>query len=125
MLLACFWGEDDVFLVYAVVSYLDLLPYFIPLGSGLQKTHGNLTAEIVDVDYLVSPVKDDNGNFYDSRICAKNETTLPENADANGAYNIARKALWAVSVLKNTEDNDLRNCNLSIKNADWLEFVQK
>lgn len=79
----------------------------------------------VDVDYLISPVKDNNGNFYDSRICAENETTLPENADANGAYNIARKALWAVSVLKNTEDNDLRNCNLSIKNADWLEFVQK
>ncbi len=77
----------------------------------------------VEVDYLISPVKDKNGEFYDSRN-HKNHT-LPENADANGAYNIARKALWAISVLKDTEDDMLQKANLSISNADWLEFVQR
>jgi len=77
----------------------------------------------VDVDYLISPVKGVDGSFYDSRLVK--EKTLPENADANGAYNIARKALWAIDVLKQTKDEELKNANLSIKNAEWLEYVQK
>ena len=76
----------------------------------------------VDIDYLISPVKDKNGNFYDSRNADK---TLPENADANGAYNIARKALWAISVLKDTPDDILPKADLSIKQADWLRFAQQ
>ena len=78
----------------------------------------------VDVDYLISPIKNDDGIFYDSRnACA--DGIHPENADANGAYNIARKALWAISVLKETEDEFLKTADLSIRNSDWLEYVQK
>ena len=43
-----------------------------------------------EVDYLLSPVADTEGHFYDSRNCGDN---LPKDADANGAYNIARKGL--------------------------------
>lgn len=82
----------------------------------------NSVTNNVDIDYLISPVKDSNGVFYDSR---KADKSLPENADANGAYNIARKAMWAISVLKNTDEESLKNANLSMKNADWLEYTQK
>ncbi|MEE1011140.1 MAG: type V CRISPR-associated protein Cas12a/Cpf1, partial [Acutalibacteraceae bacterium] len=74
-----------------------------------------------DVDYLISPVKNSSGGFYDSRCCMDN---LPQNADANGAYNIARKALWAVGVMKNTPDEGLMKANLAISNADWLGYAQ-
>ena len=76
-----------------------------------------------DVDYLISPVKNAAGKFYNSDEC-KVDATLPSNADANGAYNIARKALWAISVIKNTPDEDLPKANISITNEAWLKFAQ-
>lgn len=72
------------------------------------------------IDYMISPVADANGEFYDSRKCGKN---LPENADANGAYNIARKGLWIISQIKQTED--LSKVKLSISNKEWLQYAQK
>ena len=79
----------------------------------------------VDVDYLISPVKDANGDFYDSRNFCGESARLPVNADANGAYNIARKALWAVYKLKETPDDDIMKAKLSVSNKEWLEFLQK
>ena len=76
-----------------------------------------------DEDYLISPVRDANGAFYDSRNY-DDKSILPANADANGAYNIARKALWAIEVLKNTPDEELKKVKLSITNKDWLAFAQ-
>ena len=75
-----------------------------------------------DIDYLISPVKDRNGVFYDSRKITK-EDALPIDADANGAYNIARKGLWAIEQIKKAED--ISKVKLSISNAEWLEFAQK
>ena len=77
-----------------------------------------------DVDYLISPVKGSDGTFYDSRNY-DDSSPLPANADANGAYNIARKALWAINVLKNTEDDQIMKAKISISNKEWLEFVQR
>lgn len=72
-----------------------------------------------EIDYLISPVADENGNFYDSRTCADN---LPKNADANGAYNIARKGLWIARQIKDcNEDGKLK---LAITNKEWLQFAQ-
>lgn len=71
-----------------------------------------------NIDYILSPVKDKKGNFYDSR---KNNETLPKDADANGAYNIARKGLMLVNRIKESKDN---KPNLIISNNDWLSFVQ-
>lgn len=73
-----------------------------------------------DVDYLLSPVADENGHFYDSRNCGD---SLPCDADANGAYNIARKGLWAIRQIQNSQEGE--RPNLAIKNKDWLIFAQQ
>lgn len=72
-----------------------------------------------ETDYLVSPVADEFGNFYDSRSCGK---SLPENADANGAFNIARKGLMLVQQIK--EARDLSKLKFDITNKSWLQFAQ-
>ena len=78
-----------------------------------------------DIDYLVSPVADDTGCFFDSRKQAelKENAVLPMNADANGAYNIARKGLLAIRKMKQ-EENDLAKISLAISNKEWLKFAQ-
>ncbi|MDN4752951.1 type V CRISPR-associated protein Cas12a/Cpf1 [Porphyromonadaceae bacterium W3.11] len=73
-----------------------------------------------DEDYLISPIADANGNFYDSRDCGQN---LPKNADANGAYNIALKGLWALQTIRDTEEE--KKPKLGISNKEWLNFIQK
>lgn len=72
-----------------------------------------------DVDYLVSPVADANGEFYDSR---RADATLPKDADANGAYNIARKGLMLVQKIKNADD--MKKIDFKITNKEWLRFAQ-
>ena len=72
-----------------------------------------------ETDYLISPVMNAKGEFYDSRKCGKN---LPENADANGAYNIARKGLWAIEQIKKTDD--VSKIKLAISNKEWLLYAQ-
>lgn len=72
-----------------------------------------------ETDYLISPVMNENGEFYDSRTCGDN---LPKNADANGAYNIARKGLWVVEQIKQADD--LKKLKLAISNKEWLQFAQ-
>lgn len=73
-----------------------------------------------EVDYIQSPVADEQGVFYNSDIC---DNTLPKDADANGAYNIARKGLWVVNQIKAAAD--LKNIKLAISNKEWLQFVQR
>jgi CRISPR-associated protein Cpf1 len=70
-------------------------------------------------DYIISPVKDSKGRFYDSRTGISN---LPKDADANGAYNIARKGLIIVNRIKQLGDDE--NLKYSITNAEWLNYVQ-
>lgn len=71
------------------------------------------------VDYLISPVKSPDGTFYCSNSA---DLSLPQDADANGAYNIARKALWAIENMKANAEEKTR---LSISNKEWLEYTQK
>lgn len=72
-----------------------------------------------ETDYLISPVMNAKGGFYDSRKCGKG---LPENADANGAYNIARKGLWIIEQIKKADD--LSKLKLAISNKEWLRYAQ-
>ncbi len=74
-----------------------------------------------DIDYLISPVKNSNGEFYDSRNYDLT-SSLPCDADSNGAYNIARKGLWAVNQIKQAEDET--KAKISIKNSEWLQYAQ-
>lgn len=73
-----------------------------------------------ETDYLVSPVADENGNFYDSCTC---DASLPQNADANGAFNIARKGLMLIEQIKATDD--LSKLKFDISNKSWLNFAQQ
>lgn len=73
-----------------------------------------------EVDYLISPVANLNGNFYDSRTA---DITLPKDADANGAYNIARKGLMVIEKIKNA--SDMKKVDLKITNKEWLQFAQR
>ena len=53
-----------------------------------------------ETDYILSPVQDANGAFFDSREeNKKNRPKLPVNGDANGAYNIGRKGLLSIHKL--------------------------
>lgn len=72
------------------------------------------------LDYIISPIKSADGTFFDSRICSE---TMPKDADANGAYNIARKGLILLNQLYDTTANDEFKPNLS--NEIWLNFAQK
>ena len=72
-----------------------------------------------EVDYLLSPVADEQGHFFDSREGIEN---LPNNADANGAYNIARKGLWAIRKIQDTPEEE--KLSLAVTNKEWLKFAQ-
>ena len=73
-----------------------------------------------EIDYLLSPAIGKNGDVFDSR---KSDGTMPDNADANGAYNIARKGLMIVNQVKECLDIDRIKFDLS--NKAWLQFAQK
>lgn len=66
-------------------------------------------------DYILSPVEP----FFCS---LDGKEGLPKDADANGAYNIARKGLWAVRQIRSAED--LKKVKLAISNKEWLEFAK-
>lgn len=72
-----------------------------------------------EVDYLISPVRNANGIFFDSR---KTDGSLPIDADANGAYHIAKKGLWILNQINETDD--LKSLRLAITNKEWLNFIQ-
>lgn len=78
------------------------------------------------LDYIISPVKDAKGKFYCSEDYSGNKAELPIDADANGAYNIARKGLMLMQRIKDfksVKDNDY--VSLAISNKEWLNFVQE
>lgn len=96
-------------------KYLESLMHLMKL---LLQMRNSITNS--EIDYLLSPVADENGHFYDSRTC---DDTLPKDADANGAYNIARKGLWAIRTIQ--ESSETERPNLALKNQDWLRFAQQ
>ncbi|KIX20262.1 hypothetical protein SY27_14115 [Flavobacterium sp. 316] len=76
-----------------------------------------------EIDYLISPVANEKGIFYDSR---KATASLPIDADANGAYHIAKKGLWIMEQINKTNsEDDLKKVKLAISNREWLQYVQQ
>lgn len=96
-------------------KYLEPLMQFMKLLLQLRNSKAG-----TDEDYILSPVADENGIFYDSRSCGEQ---LPENADANGAYNIARKGLMLIRQIK--EAKELDKVKFDISNKAWLNFAQQ
>lgn len=74
-----------------------------------------------EVDFLVSPVMNSKGEFYDSR---KADMTLPKDADANGAYHIAKKGLMWLEQIRSFKGEDWKKLDLDKTNKGWLNFVQ-
>lgn len=74
-----------------------------------------------EVDYLISPVKNEQGLFYDSRNA---DATLPKDADANGAYHIAKKGLMWLNQIYEFDGEDWKKLDLDKTNKGWLSFVQ-
>ena len=72
-----------------------------------------------EVDYLISPVMNYESEFYDSRQAGNK---LPKDADANGAYHIAKKGWLLLERIKDWDENS--KPDLLIKNKAWLEFAQ-
>lgn len=70
-------------------------------------------------DYILSPVQDNNGRFYDSREAPEG---MPCDADANAAYNMARRGLASVRSIIASEPG--KNVSLGMNNDDWLYFAQ-
>lgn len=72
-------------------------------------------------DYIISPVVNPfSGKQYNSDDYKEMEVaSLPKDADANGAYNIARKGLMALSLLKDGKKS------IFVGKKEWLEEAQK
>lgn len=73
-----------------------------------------------DEDYIISPVMNSKGEFYDSR---KASDDLPKDADANGAYNIARKGLMLLQQMRQMQS--LEKPKYDLRNKAWLQFAQQ
>ena len=101
--------------------FKELIYYF---ALTLQMRNSRTGSTAAEDDYLISPVRNADGEFFDSRNYSGKSAALPVDADANGAYNIARKGIWAIEQIKNASDDSIDKINLAISNAEWLEFVQ-
>lgn len=73
----------------------------------------NTGTEKKDEDFILSPVRDQQGNHFDSR---KVSNHLPNSGDANGAYNIARKG---IIMAKHIEEG----WNLFISDDEWSAWL--
>ena len=76
---------------------------------------------VKEEDNLISPVKNSNGKFFNTNEQIEG---LPKDADANGAYNIARKGLMLIEQMRNTEDDKLNKIKYNITEKEWLDYVQ-
>lgn len=81
-------------------------------------------------DFILSPVADDNGIFFNSETADK---TQPQDADANGAYHIAKKGLWVLEQIRDYQDSEklkenekgrFKELKLAISNKEWLQYIQ-
>ncbi len=91
----------------------------------LKLRHNNGKDGDKEQDYILSPVEP----FFDSR---KAKGDLPENADANGAFNIARKGLVLLKRLKKMDIDEFEKTKKSkdgksqwLPHKEWLEFSQE
>lgn len=70
-------------------------------------------------DYIISPVLNGHGEFFKSK---PGDQIRPQDADANGAYNIARKGLWVIDQLRTTAPDE--KLKLAMSNEEWMEYAQ-
>ncbi len=71
-------------------------------------------------DYILSPIKNSEGYFFDSRKATKND---PIDGDANGAYHIALQGLRIVK--KRIDNGHIIKDEKEKQTYNWLKFVQE
>ena len=121
------WHNEENFIdsLQTVQAEKTNAPFFDELlrsfNSTLQMRNSIPNSEI---DYLISPVKAEDGTFFDSReqLAFGKNARLPIDADANGAYHIALKGLY---LLQNDFNRNEKGVIQNISNADWFRFVQE
>ena len=96
-------------------AFFKSLLYFLCLTMQMRNTNGGTND---DNDYILSPVQDKKGNFFDSREA---NDTEPKNADANGAYHIALKGLKLISSI----DEEGKLVLKKTETQDWFNFAQE
>lgn len=101
----------------AVIDKADFHKRFMHLFSLLMQMRNSDAKE----DKLISPILNEHGEFY----MTGSDEQKPLDADANGAYNIARKGLWLVEQIKNTDIEQLDKVKLAISNKEWLKYAQE
>ena len=74
-------------------------------------------------DYILSPIRGKDGTFFDSREYMEiSNAAMPKDADANGAYHIALKGLWALQ--NGIEEDKSGKCKTKpISNDEWFTFA--
>ncbi len=87
----------------------------------MQMRNSTLQNETDQEDYIISCVKNRDGEFFDSHRDNKDEQILPCDADANGAYHIALKGKMIIDRLNGGCDEKKLT---KISNEEWFEFVQ-
>ena len=90
------------------------------LSVTLSLRHNNGEKGEKERDFILSPVANTNGEFFNS---LKADNTQPKDADANGAYHIALKGLWVLEQINKA--TDMKKIKLAINNKEWLQFMQK
>lgn len=102
----------------ASVPFFKELTRLLNVTLALRYNNGKKGDE--EKDFILSPVADEKGEFFHS---LKADASQPQNADANGAYHIALKGLWALQQVNKADD--LRKVKLAISNKEWLNFAQR
>ncbi len=105
-------GNDIKKAITAVVNaqfFKDLI-FYLKLVLQMRYTDGN------NRDFILSPVANENGIFFNSENAQGNE---PKDADANGAYHIALKGLLQLQKIRAGETK------LAVSNKEWYDFVQE
>ncbi len=71
-----------------------------------------------DDNFLLSPVRNENGEHFESR---KSNSKLPIDADANGAFNIACKGMIMYEHIKFMQNNNLdpKDLDLFVSDEEW------
>ncbi len=97
--------------------FKDLI-YLLKVTLSLRHNNGKKGDE--EKDFILSPIANSRGKFFNSIRATDFE---PKDADANGAYHIALKGLLNLQVINETTDDNLKKPDWKIKNKDWLNFV--
>ena len=124
------WKNEENFLdsILSVEAEKANAPFFDELlrsfNTSLQMRNSIPNSSNAEDDYLISPIKAEDGTFFDSReqFSLGKDAKLPIDADANGAYHIALKGLY---LLKNNFNQNDKGYIENISNADWFKFVQE